>query len=141
LFSRSDGLDQPGQRRELHRPLHLDDLDLAPRALEVRCCDPLILGGDANHTQPTERLRGPVGAGDGGDDHRAAPEAEVAQLVDVATGPVGGRVALLHQHVLAGDPDVGGAGGHVGGHVGGAHRDQADVLEQQAALVRAHLAG
>ena len=69
--------------------------------------------------------------------HRAAAVAEVDQLVDLAL-PFGCR--LLHQHVLAGDAEVGGAGLHVGGHVGGAHRDDADVLEQQLAVVLAHLA-
>ena len=84
-----DRLDQAGQRRELDRALDLDDLDLAPGALEVRCGDARILGGDADHAQPAERLGRTVGAGDRRDDHRAAAEAEVAQLVDVAAGPAG----------------------------------------------------
>ena len=48
---------------------------------------------------------------------------------------------LLHEHVLAGDADVGRAGGDVGRDVGGAHRDQADVLEEQLAVVVRALAG
>src|SRR3954447_11294430 len=38
-----DRLDEPGQRRELHRALHLDDLRLAPGALEEVGGDPRIL--------------------------------------------------------------------------------------------------
>ena len=59
--------------------------------------------------------------------------AEVEQLVDLALG-------LLHQHVLAGDADVGRAGLDVRRHVGGPHRDDPDVAEQQLAVVGAHLA-
>ena len=33
-------------------------------------------------------------------------------------------LALLHEHVLAGDPEVGGSGFDVGGHVGRAHGDE-----------------
>ena len=69
-----------------------------------------------------------------GQHHPAAAVAEVDELVDLALG-------LLHEHVLAGDADVRGAGLDVGGHVGGPHGDDADVLEQQLAVVVAHLAG
>ena len=52
----------------------------------------------------------------------ARTEVQVEQLVD-------DPVALLQQHVLAGDPEVGGAGLDVGGHVGGAHRHQLDPVQ------------
>ena len=60
--------------------------------------------------------------------------AEVEQLVDLA-------LRLLEQHVLAGDADVGRAVLHVGRHVARAHGHDADVGEQQLAVVRAHLGG
>src|SRR4051812_7446081 len=41
-----DPVHQPGQRRQLDRALDLDDLHLAPRALEVVVGDPRVLGGD-----------------------------------------------------------------------------------------------
>ena len=65
-----------------------------------------------------------------GEDHAAGAEAEVEQLVD-------DPVALLEQHVLAGDPEVGGAGLDVGGDVGGPHRHQGQLagLEDQRARV------
>ena len=59
--------------------------------------------------------------------------AEVDELVQLALG-------LLHQHVLAGDSEVGGARLDVGGDVRGAHRDDPGVVEQQLAVVFADLA-
>ena len=82
-----------------------------------------------------------VGAGLARHHHRAAPEAEVEQLVDVAAALARRVRELLEQHVLAGHAEVGGAGLDVRGHVGRAHRDHADVLEQQLAVVRAQLIG
>ena len=91
----------------------------------------------ATRTMPRRRSASAAGSGspvDGGEDHAAAPVAEVEQLVDVALG-------LLHEHVLAGDADVGGAGLDVGGDVGGPHRHDPDLVEQQLAVVRADLGG
>ena len=113
-----DPLGQAGERRELDGALDLDDLDLAAGALEVARRDPRVLGRDPHHAEPAQRLVGPVLPRDGGHDHHARPEPEVEQLVDRALG-------LLGEHVLARDPEVGGAGLHVGGDVGGPHRDQA----------------
>ena len=76
-----------------------------------------VLGRDADHAEPAQSLGRPVGTRHRGDDHRAAAEAEVTQLVDLAAGTARGGVALLHQHVLTRDAYVRGAGGHVGRHV------------------------
>ncbi len=69
-----------------------------------------------------------------GEHHHAAAVAKVHQLVDLALG-------LLHEHVLAGDADVGGAGLDVGGHVGRAHGHDARIGEQQLAVVGPDLGG
>src|SRR5207253_587732 len=64
-------------------------------------------------------------------------EAEIEQLVDLTPRLPGTLCCALQEHVLAGDPKVGGAGLDVGGDVGGTHGDDADLLEEQLALVRA----
>ena len=129
-----DRVDHAGQRRELDGALDLDELDLAAGALEVLAGDPRVLGRDAHHPEPPQRLGRGILARDGREDHRARPEAEVDQLVDAA-------LALLGQHVLAGDAQIGGAGLDVGRHVRGPHRDDPGVLEEQLAVVGAHLGG
>src|SRR4051794_38915142 len=129
-----DPLDQPGQRGQLDRALDLDDLRLAPGALEVAGGGARVLRRDAHHSEPAQRLGGGVVAVDGREHHHAAPVAEVGKLVDLA-------LHLLGEHVLAGDAEVGGARLDVGGHVGGPHRDDPDLGEQQAAVVVAHDCG
>ncbi len=84
--------------------------------------------------EPPQRLRRAVRPLHRREDHPAAPVAEVVQLVDLALG-------LLDQDVLAGDAEVRGARLHVGRDVARAHRDDPGVLEQQLAVVRAHLRG
>src|ERR1019366_2569758 len=65
--------------------------------------------------------------------------AEVAQLVYLATslgvGGAGPMRGLLEQHILARDPHVGSARLHIRWHIRRAHRDHADLLEQQLAVV------
>ena len=89
----------------------------------------------AIRTRPRRRRASPIGSppSRAATTMRQRAEAEVEQLVDLALG-------LLEQHVLAGDPDVGRAVLDVGGHVARPHRHDAGVLEQQLAVVRAHLA-
>ena len=83
----------------------------------------------ATRITPSRRSASAAGSGPAlrREHHRAAPEAEVEQLVDLAAAARrGARADLLEQHVLAGDAEVGGAGLDVGRHVRGAHRDHAD---------------
>ena len=103
-------------------------------------CDARVLGGDAHHAQPAEGLERGVRAGLAGEHHYAAPVAQVEQLIDVAPGLSGVLRGLLEQHVLAGNAQVGGSCLDVSGHVGRAHRDHADVVEQEPTVVRAQLA-
>jgi hypothetical protein len=130
-----DRLHQPRERRELDGALDLDDLGLAAGVLQPARRQARVLRRHAHDPQAPQRLGCRVRvAGDGGEHHRAAAVAEVEQLEDPA-------LALLHEHVLAHDPEVGGPGLDVGGHVGGAHGHDADVAEEQPAVVRAHLGG
>ena len=129
-----DPLDEPGQRRQLDRALDLDDLRLTAGVEEVARRDPRVLGRDPDHPEAPERLGRAVLAGDRRQHHRALAVAEVDELVDLALG-------LLDQDVLAGDPEIGGAGLDVRGDVRRAHRHDPGLLEQQLAVVVAHLVG
>ena len=75
-----------------------------------------VLRRDANARAALHRAR-PVEAAARRDDHAAAADAEVERLVEAVA-------AVLEQHVLAGDAEVGGAVLHVGRHVGRAHDDE-----------------
>src|SRR5579875_372441 len=129
-----DRLRQPRERRQLHGSLDLDDLHLAAGVEEMLRGDPRVLGRDAHHPEPPQRLGYAILARRAREHHRAAPVAEVQQLVDLA-------IRLLQQDVLAGDADVGSAGRDVGRHVRRAHRDDPRLLEQQPPLVGAHRRG
>ena len=78
-----------------------------------------VLGRDAEARAALHRA-GVVEAAPRRDHHAAAADAEVERLVEALA-------AVLEQHVLAGDAEVGGAVLHVGRHVGRAHDDEAHV--------------
>src|ERR1700722_5171757 len=134
-----DGLHHAGQGGELDGALDLHDLGLASRLLEVAGGDAGVLGGDPHHPQAPEGLGGGVGAGLAGEDHGAAAESQVEQLVDLPAPIEGSLGGLLEEDVLTGHPEVGGASLHIGGDVGGAHGDHPDVLEEKLAVVGAKL--
>ncbi len=124
---------------QLDGALDLDNLGLASGLLEVAGGKTGVLGGDAHHPQPAQCLERGVRPGLAGEHHHAAPVAQVEQLIHVATGLSGVLRGLLEQHVLAGDAQVGGPCLDVRRYVRRAHRDHADVLEQEPAVVRAQL--
>ena len=68
-----DALDEARQGRELDRALDLDDLRLAPGALELAPGDPGVLRRDAHHAEAPQRLGRRILAGDGREHHRARP--------------------------------------------------------------------
>ena len=123
-----DRVRQARDRRQLDRALDLDDLGPPAGLLEVPLRDVRVLGGDPQRPQPPLVLHHVLVAGRCRQDHPAAPVAQIEELVE---DPVG----LLHQDVLAGDPEVGRSRLDVGGHVRRAHRDQdqAADLEDEGA--------
>src|SRR3954471_16818813 len=67
-----DRLGEARERRELHRPLDLDDLSLAPGALEIGVGRPRVLGRDPHDAETPQRLPDRVRLGlDRGHDHAA----------------------------------------------------------------------
>ena len=79
-----DAVDEARQRRQLDRALDLDDLDLAAGLGEVVGGDARVLGRDPDAPEAPQRAADRVALGARGDDHVAAAEAEVEQLVDLA---------------------------------------------------------
>ena len=88
--------------------------------LEVALGRARVLGRDPHRPEPPLGLFERRVAAAGGEHHAAGAVAEVEELVD-------GAVALLGEHVLAGDPEVGSARLDVGRHVGGAHGHEAEL--------------
>ena len=112
-----DRVGQAGQRRQLHRAVELDQVDVHALVGEVLARDAGVLGGDADARALAHR-GGVVEVERRGDAHPAARDAEVERLVQALA-------AVLEQHVVADHAEVGAAVLHVGRHVAGAHQHDA----------------
>ena len=114
-----DRVGQAGERRQLHRAVELDQVDVDALVGEVIAGDARELGGDAD---ARALLRGGrvVEVERRGDAHPAARDAEVER-------PVQALAAVLDQGVEADHAEVGAAVLHVGRHVAGADQDDAQV--------------
>ncbi|MNZ66667.1 hypothetical protein D3C78_848980 [compost metagenome] len=116
------------QRRQLHRTVQFDDVDLAALLGIVALGYVDELGGN-----PQAALG--LGSTDHACGHQlAAGDLQVQRLIQALA-------AVLHQHVLARHTEVGGTMLDIGRHVGGAHDQQTHVVlggwnDQLAALVR-----
>ena len=117
-----DPVRQPDERGELDGALDLDHLGLPAHALEVALGGVRVLGRDSDRAEAALGGTELVGPGLPGDDHPAATEAEVGELVD-------GPIRLLDQHVLAGDPEVRGSRLDVRRHIGRPHGDDRQLPE------------
>ncbi len=114
-----DAIRQAHERRQLHRAVKLDDVGLDALGGEVALGGFDVLGGDAQ-ARPALRVVARSQARGLGHHQPAARDPEVEQFVET--------VALVfHEHVLAGDAEVGGAEAHVGRHVGGADDHELEV--------------
>src|SRR6185437_3821077 len=116
--------------RQLHRAVELDALGLDAARGEVPAGDLRIFGGDADMA-PARRIVLAGILGRRRHDQSAMPDLEVKRRVNL-------RVLELHQHVVAGDPDMRGAEGDEGRHVEIAHADdvEAGMAGGEAELAR-----
>jgi hypothetical protein len=114
-----DGVGQPGQRRQFHRAVELDQVDMHALGGEVLARRLDVLGGDLEAVALAHG-GGVVETFRHGDHHPALGDLQVERLVEAFA-------AMLDQHVLAGDAEVGGAVLHVGRHIGGADDDHAHI--------------
>jgi hypothetical protein len=111
-----DQVGQADQRGQFHGAVELDDLDLLALGGEVALGAFDVLGGDAQAPATPRHRR--IGRRPGAGHHQpAAGDAQVERFVQPLA-------AMLQQHVLAGDAEVGGAVLHIGRHVAGADDDQ-----------------
>ncbi len=79
-----------------------------------------VFAGDLEPSALAHRV-GVVESGGNGDHHPAFGDLQVDRLVKTVA-------AVLEQHVLAGDAEVGGTVLHVGWRIGGTNNDQADIV-------------
>ena len=114
-----DDVRQADQRGEFHRAVELDEVDVHALGREMVARRVDVLGGDADACALLHLPRVVV-ALTHGDHHAAARDLQVERLVQAVS-------AMLVQHVLAGDAEVGGSVLHVGRNVAGAHDDEPHV--------------
>jgi hypothetical protein len=111
-----DRVGQPHQRRELHRAVQLDRVDVHALGGEVLARDGHVLGGHAQPRAPAHR-GGVVEPAPDRHAHPAAADAQIDRLIEALA-------AVLEQHVATGHAEVRRAVLDVGGHVGGPDDDQ-----------------
>src|SRR6478752_4611273 len=106
---------QAHQRRELHRPVELDQIDMNSLGAEMRPRGADVLGGDL---EPGAALDGAgvIEVPARRDDQTAAADRQVDRLIEAFA-------AVLQQNVLSGDTQVRRAVLNVGRNVGRAHDD------------------
>ncbi len=126
-----DGIRQADQRRQLHRAVQLDQIDMHALGGEMLARALHVLGGHAQARAVAHRA-GVVETGLHRHRHAALGDVQVDRLVQAFA-------AVLEQHILAGHAEVGRAVLHIGRHVGGAHDDHAHarVVGRQDQLARA----
>src|SRR5450432_561524 len=114
-----DGVGETHQRRQLHRAVQFDQVDMHALGREVLAC-----GGDVfgRHAQSRAALDDSciVESALGGDHQPAAADAQVDRLIQAVT-------AMLEENVLAGAAQIGGTMLHVRRHVRCTHDDEADT--------------
>ncbi len=125
-FERAAGIDEVDdavaeaeRRRQFHRARQLHALGLHAARGEVAARHLGILGGDA-HMAPAPRIVVARHLDRLGDSQAALADAEIDRRVDL-------RIVEFHQHVGAGDAEMGGAEGHERRHVEGADADDVEV--------------
>ena len=111
-----DLVSQANQRCQLHGAVQLDHLDLTALSGVIGLGHVDELG---RHAQPAFGL----GHADGTGGHQLAlGNLQIQGLVQTLA-------AVLHQHVLAGHAEIGGAMLNIGRHIGGTHDQQAHILQ------------
>ena len=114
-----DRIGETDQRRQFHRTVQLDQVDVHALGGEMLACDFHVLGRDAQTRALAHRVRVIETCRDR-HRHPAARDIQIDRLIQTAA-------AVLEQHVLARHAEVRRAVFDVGRHVGGAHDDHAQV--------------
>ena len=107
-----NAISETHQWRQFHRTIELDDLGLHAEARIVFACNLRVFGRDPRAAIDQARLRRP------GHRQTATRNLEIQRLVVVTA-------LVFHQHVLAGNAEVGRAVFDISRHVGGADHQQA----------------
>src|SRR5574343_999201 len=114
-----DGIRQTGQRRQFHRAVELDQVNMDALGGEMFARRLGVFGG---HLQAVALAHGAgvIEAFGDGDHHPALGDLQVEWRVEPFA-------AMFDQHVLAGYAEVGGTVLDVGRHIGGTDDDDADI--------------
>src|SRR6476661_4328292 len=125
-----DQIGQPHQRRELHRSVQLDQIDMNSLGAEMRSRGADVLGGDLEAGAALHGA-GVIEIAARCDNQAAAADRQVERLIKTFS-------AVLEQHVLAGDAKVRGAVLNVRWNIGRAHDDKTEVgaIARQDQLAR-----
>ncbi len=118
-----DGVGQPGERRQFHRTVELDQIDVHALGGEVLARHVQVFGG-----HPQTRALFDLACVVEIMPHRHAQAATGNAQIDrqiQAVRPAAGEV--FAQHVQPGHADVGTAIAHIGGHIAGAHQHHAHI--------------
>src|SRR5947208_5126101 len=119
-----DRVGETHERRELHRTVEPDQIDVHAFRREVLARGLHVLGRHAQTRTLAHRAR-VIEAFRNRDHHAARCDAEVERLVQPLA-------AVLEEHVLACDPQLGGAVLNVGGNVRSTHDEQPQVAAARA---------
>ena len=114
-----DRVGEADQRRQLHRAVELDQVDVHRLRGEMLARGAHVLGGDAD-ARAALNGAAPVVAALRRDDEPAAADAKVERLIQAGA-------AVLDQHVLARDADVGSAVLHVRRDIGRPQEHELDA--------------
>src|SRR6185312_14562088 len=125
-----DQIGQPHQRRELHRAVQLDQIDMDSLGAEMRSRGADVLGGDLEAGAALHGA-GVIEIAARCDDQAAAADRQVERLIKTFS-------AVLEQHILAGDAQVCGTMLNIGRDIGRAHDDKTQVgaIARQDQLAR-----
>src|SRR6266511_2264918 len=114
-----DRIGETGARRELHRAVQLDQVDVHAFRRKMLARGAHVLGRHADARAALHVAR-PIEAPLGRDREAAARDLEIERLIETVA-------AVLEQHVLAGDAEIGGAVFDVRRHVRSADDDDRQV--------------
>ncbi len=121
---------QPDQRRQFHRTVQFDQVDVHAFGREVFTRGQQVFGGNPQPRALANRA-GVVEAGRNRHRHAAFCDLQVDRLIQALA-------AMLQQHILAGHAEIGGAVLHIGRDVGRADDDHVHmrIVSRQDQLAR-----
>ena len=114
-----DDIGQPYQRRQFHRTVQFDEVDVHALAGKEQPCGLDILGRHRQARAPAHR-GGIIETDRRGHHHAALGNVQINRLVEAIA-------AVLDQHIFTGHAEIGRAVLHIGGHIRGANDEESHI--------------